>query len=51
MQVPAGYNFSTIMVAGQNITGTMRRFGELLRKVHQKNDSYQRDDFTINNIG
>lgn len=50
-QVPEGYIFSTILVAGQNITGTMRRFGEIMRTFHQKDNSYRRTDFTINYLG
>ena len=50
-QVPPDYDFWTVLVAGQNVTGTMQRFGHVLRTMHGKDDSYRRSDFTINYLG
>lgn len=51
MQVPAGHVYSTILVAGQNVSGTMQRFGELLRRKYKKDDGFRKADFTINYLG
>ena len=51
MQVPAGYDYGTLLIAGQNVTGTMHRFGEIMKVLYQKDCSYRRSDFTINYLG
>ena len=49
--VPKGYAMETLMVAGQNLTDTMDKWGRLLRKRYKKDDKYRRDDFSINYLG
>jgi hypothetical protein len=51
IQIPAGYTYSTILVAGNNVTGTMRRFGEILRRMYSKTLEIRRTDFGINYLG
>lgn len=50
-QIPSGYLFSTILVAGNNVTDSMMKFGEILRIMYGKDDSYRRSDFSINYLG
>ena len=49
--VPKGYAMETLMVAGQNITETMDKWGRLLRIRYKKEDQYRQDDFSINYLG
>jgi hypothetical protein len=49
--IPKGYSMETLLVAGQNITGTMDKWGRLLRMRYKKDDKYRRDDFSINYLG
>ena len=51
LQIPAGYNYSTILVAGNNVTGTMKKFGELLLKMYSKDLEIRKKDFCINYLG
>lgn len=51
IQIPANYTYSTILVAGNNVTGTMRRFGEVLRKIYSKDLEIRRNDFSLNYLG
>ena len=50
-QLPQGYTFSTILVAGDNVTDAMMLFGNSLRTQYGKDDSYRKTDFTINYLG
>ncbi len=45
------YKYSTVMVAGGNITHAMRRFGEVLRTVYKKERDYRDSDFSLNYLG
>ena len=49
--VPNLYFYKTILVAGQNITGTMLKWGRLLRMLYEKEDTYRKSDFSINYLG
>lgn len=49
--VPPKYVFKTVVVGGQNVTGTMETWGELLRIWYRKDDSIRRNDFTNNYLG
>eukprot|EP00731_Ephydatia_muelleri_P018789 Em0011g829a len=49
--VPPEYYFKTVMVGGQNVTGTMETWGELLRALYKKDDTARRNDFTNNYLG
>jgi hypothetical protein len=51
LQIPAGYTYSTFLVAGNNVTGTMRKFGEILRRMYSKTLEIRRIDFSINYLG
>ena len=51
LQIPAGYTYSTILVAGNNITGTMIKFGEALRRLYSKTTNYRKTDFSLNYLG
>ncbi len=46
-----GQNFTTILVAGQNVTGTMMAFGGILRDRYGKTDALRKADSSINNLG
>ena len=39
------------MVAGGNVTDAMMRFGEVLRTLYRKDDSFRKSDFSINYLG
>ncbi len=45
------YKYSTVMVAGGNVTHAMRRFGEVLRTIYKKGRDYRDSDFSINYLG
>ena len=49
--VPPKYVFKTLVVGGQNVTGTMETWGGLLRKWYRKDDTARRNDFTVNYLG
>ena len=49
--IPKGYSMETLVVAGQNVTSTMEKWGKLLRIRYKKEDHYRLDDFTINYLG
>jgi len=50
--VPKLYVYKTVLVAGQNVTGTMLKWGHLLRKLYGKeDDTYRKSDFSINYLG
>lgn len=49
--VPAGYIYETILVAGQNVTGTMSYWGRLLLEKYGKDTSYRDTDFSLNYLG
>ena len=51
MQVPAGYKYATILVASNNVTGAMTKFGKLLRKIYSKTLDYRTMDFSLNYLG
>jgi hypothetical protein len=50
-ELPQGYTFSTILVAGDNVTDAMMLFGNSLKTLYGKDDSYRKTDFTINYLG
>lgn len=50
-KIPKGYAYETILVAGQNVTGTMDSWGELLRSKYKKDDSFRKRDYSINYLG
>ena len=50
-QIPARYQYSTILVASNNVTGAMRKFGEVLRTFYSKKADYRRADYSINYLG
>lgn len=50
-RVPKGYSMETLLVAGSNVTGTMERWGRLLRLRYKKDDHYRLNDYTINYLG
>jgi hypothetical protein len=49
--VPPLYMYKTLLVAGENVTGTMRKWGELLRKEYGKDDEFRKTDFSLNYLG
>ena len=49
--VPKGYSMETLLVAGNNVTGTMEQWGQLLRLRYKKHDHYRLSDFFINYLG
>ena len=49
--IPAGYSMETLLVAGQNITQTMDKWGKLLKQRYKKDEKYLKDDFSINYLG
>ena len=51
VQIPAGYRYSTILVASNNATGAMRKFGEVLRTLYSKTPEYRKVDYSINYLG
>ena len=51
LQLPAGYVYSTVLVAGNNVTDSMEQFGYFLRTFYRKDESYRKSDFTINYLG
>lgn len=51
LQIPAGYVYSTVLVAGNNVTGAMKKFGELLQRMYSKDLEIRRTDFCINYLG
>ena len=50
-QLPGAYIFSTVVVAGNNVTDSMMLFGDFLRTLFKKDESYRKSDFTINYLG
>ena len=51
LQLPEEYTFVTLLVAGDNVTDAMMQYGNILRTIHAKDDSYRKTDFTINYLG
>ena len=51
LQVPAGYRYRTLLVAADNVTSAMKLYGEILMKHYDKDHSYRKSDFSINNLG
>ena len=49
--IPAGYSIETLMVAGQTVSGTMEKWGTLLRMRYGKTDAYRLVDITVNYLG
>ena len=49
--VPPGYVYETILVAGQNVTGTMSYWGGLLLEKYGKDTAYRETDFSLNYLG
>ena len=49
--VPKGYSMETLLVAGNNVTGTMEQWGRLLRLRYKKHDHYRLNDYSINYLG
>ena len=49
--VPAGYSMETIMVAGNNISDTLGKWGGLIRERYGKKESYRLADYSINYLG
>ena len=45
------YRFSTVMVAGGNVTSAMRTFGMVLRTLYRKDSRYRETDFSLNYLG
>lgn len=50
-EVPPGYEYETILVAGHNVTGTMSVWGDLLMKKYAKDTSYRDTDYSLNYLG
>ena len=50
-EVPPSYTYKTLMVVGENVTGTMRKWGELLRKEYNKDGRFRKTDFSLNYLG
>ena len=50
-EVPKGYVYETVLVAGQNVTGVYDRWGELMRLKFKKGNYFHESDFTLNNLG
>lgn len=51
LKVPAGYRYSTMLVAGENVNDAMGRYGDLMRRFYRKDDSYRKSDLSINYLG
>lgn len=49
--IPPLYTYKSVMVAGDNVTGTMQKWGELLQKQNGKDGSYRRTDHSLNYLG
>ena len=49
--VPKQYSMETVLVGGQNVTGTMEKWGELLRMKYKKQDKYRLADKSVNYLG
>ena len=49
--VPPKYAFKSVLVAGENITGTMAKWGSLMRRMYSKDSSYRKTDYSINYLG
>ena len=49
--VPQNYVFKSVLVAGENITGTMAKWGSLMRKMYSKESDVRKTDFSINYLG
>ena len=49
--IPQDYVYRSVMVAGENVTGTLEKWGKLLRRRYQKNDFARRDDLSVNYLG
>ena len=49
--IPPLYEYKSFMVVGDNITGTMQKWGELLQKQSGKDGSYRKTDHTLNYLG
>ena len=49
--VPVGYEYQTVLVAGDNVTGTMMHWGETLQRHYGKDSSYRETDLTLNYLG
>ena len=43
--------FNTMLVAGDNVTDSIMKFGDILRRIYKKNDGFRKSDFTINYLG
>ena len=50
-QVPAGYHYSTMLVASNNVTAAMNKFGMILRRMYSKTLEYKKTDFSLNYLG
>ena len=51
MQVPVDYSVEFIMVAGDTVTETLQKWGQMLRTYYGKDDCYRKSDFSINYLG
>ena len=49
--IPPLFVYKSFVVAGDNVTGTMKKWGELLRKQSGKDGSYRTTDHTLNYLG
>lgn len=50
-EVPEGYVYKTVLVAGQNITGTMEKWGKLLQQDYNREEWYRYNDLTNKYLG
>ena len=50
-EIPKGYVYETVLVAGENVTETMMMWGRHLQRFYNKDDSYRYSDFTVNYLG
>ena len=40
-----------MLVAGNNVTGVMKEFGEIMMKMYSKTLDYRKNDFSLNFLG
>ena len=38
-------------MAGNNVTGVMKEFGEIMMKLYSKSHDYRKNDFSLNYLG
>ena len=50
-EIPEEYAYETVLVAGQNVTDTMMKWGKFMQRFYNRDDSYRYSDYTINYLG